>query len=178
MKPFLYFTKMVPQGRIELPTQGFSVLCSTDWATEARWRSGRDSNPWSPVWQTDMLTNYTTGPLLNFKFGCGSRIWTYDLRVMSPTSYQTAPSREMAEKEGFEPPRDFHPLSVFKTDPFNRAWVFLRVNLYSKWWTRQDSNLRPTGYEPVALTNWATGPINGSGGGIRTPDLAGMNRSL
>ena len=25
--------------------------------------------------------------------GCGSRIWTYDLRVMSPTSYQTAPSR-------------------------------------------------------------------------------------
>ena len=25
--------------------------------------------------------------------GCGSRIWTYDLRVMSPTSYQTALSR-------------------------------------------------------------------------------------
>ena len=27
------------------------------------------------------------------KIGCGSRIWTDDLRVMSPTSYQTAPSR-------------------------------------------------------------------------------------
>ena len=26
-------------------------------------------------------------------YGCGSRIWTSDLRVMSPTSYQTAPSR-------------------------------------------------------------------------------------
>ena len=27
------------------------------------------------------------------EIGCGSRIWTDDLRVMSPTSYQTAPSR-------------------------------------------------------------------------------------
>ena len=34
---------------------------------------------------------------------------------------------KMAEKEGFEPPRDFHPLSVFKTDPFSRTWVFLRT---------------------------------------------------
>ena len=25
-------------------------------------------------------------------------------------------------------------------------------------WARQDSNLRPTDYESVALTNWATGP--------------------
>ena len=31
----------------------------------------------------------------------------------------------MAEKEGFEPPRRSHALSVFKTDPFSRAWVFL-----------------------------------------------------
>ena len=29
-------------------------------------------------------------------FGCGSRIWTYDLRVMSPTSYQAAPSRDVS----------------------------------------------------------------------------------
>ena len=29
----------------------------------------------------------------------------------------------MAEDEGFEPPRDFRRLSVFKTDPFNQAWV-------------------------------------------------------
>ena len=35
---------------------------------------------------------------------------------------------EMAEVEGFEPPRDFHPLSVFKTDPFSQAWVNLRIN--------------------------------------------------
>ena len=32
-------------------------------------------------------TNWATEP------NCGSRIWTYDLRVMSPTSYRAAPSR-------------------------------------------------------------------------------------
>ena len=34
--------------------------------------------------------HYTTEP-----FGCGSWIWTNDLRVMSPKSYQTAPSRDI-----------------------------------------------------------------------------------
>ena len=28
-------------------------------------------------------------------FGCGSQIWTDDLRVMSPTSYRAAPSRDI-----------------------------------------------------------------------------------
>ena len=30
-----------------------------------------------------------------YLWNCGSRIWTCDLRVMSPTSFQTAPSRDM-----------------------------------------------------------------------------------
>ena len=34
----------------------------------------------------------------------------------------------MEEEEGFEPPRDLTPLSVFKTDPFSQTWVFLRVD--------------------------------------------------
>ena len=29
----------------------------------------------------------------------------------------------------------------------------------NKWCTLKDSNLGPTGYEPVALTNWANGPL-------------------
>ncbi len=33
----------------------------------------------------------------------------------------------MAEEEGFEPPRGVTRLSVFKTDPFSRTWVFLRT---------------------------------------------------
>ena len=28
------------------------------------------------------------------------------------------------------------------------------------WWAIKGSNLGPTGYEPVALTNWANGPYN------------------
>ena len=32
----------------------------------------------------------------------------------------------MADDEGFEPPRALLHLSVFKTDPFNRAWVIIR----------------------------------------------------
>ena len=31
-------------------------------------------------------------------------------------------------------------------------------NIFFAKWARQDSNLRPTDYESVALTNWATGP--------------------
>lgn len=35
---------------------------------------------------------------------------------------------KMAEDEGFEPPREFPHLSVFKTDPFNQTWVIFRNN--------------------------------------------------
>ena len=56
----------------------------------------------------------------------------------------------MAEEEGFEPPRAVKPLAVFKTAPFSQTWVLLRIIL---WWTLQDSNLRPIGYEPIALTS-------------------------
>ena len=33
----------------------------------------------------------------------------------------------MEEVEGFEPPRAVKPLSVFKTDPFSRTWVYLHI---------------------------------------------------
>ena len=84
----------------------------------------------------------------------------------------------MAQVEGFEPPQDVNPLSVFKTDPFSRTWVNLHHSnggsgrnrtsdtrifsplLYrlsylgkNKWWAFRDSNSGPTGYEPGALTN-------------------------
>ena len=34
----------------------------------------------------------------------------------------------MEEERGFEPLRDLTRLSVFKTDPFSRTWVFLRID--------------------------------------------------
>ena len=49
---------------------------------------------------------YTTGP-----YGCGRRIRTNDLWVMSPTSYQLLhPAIKMAEEAGFEPARAFTPV--------------------------------------------------------------------
>ena len=101
---------MVAPAGIEPATQGFSVLCSTDWAmVPKKWRFVRDLNPWSPAWQAGVIDHYTNEP-----FGCGRRIWTYDLWVMSPTSYPCSIPRYinkilMAEKEGFEPPRRFRP---------------------------------------------------------------------
>lgn len=55
-----------------------------------KWRSRRGSNPRSPPWQGGVLNHFTTGP-----FGCGDRTRTCDLRVMSPTSCQTAPLRDV-----------------------------------------------------------------------------------
>jgi hypothetical protein len=34
----------------------------------------------------------------------------------------------MEEERGFEPLRGLTRLSVFKTDPFSRTWVFLHIN--------------------------------------------------
>ena len=46
---------MVPRGRIELPTQGFSVLCSTDWATEP---DGCEEWIWTNDLQVMSLASY------------------------------------------------------------------------------------------------------------------------
>ena len=60
---------------------------------------------------------YTTRP-----FGGGDWIRTSDLQVMSLTSYQTALLRDiMADGEGFEPPRRFPHLAVFKTALFSQT---------------------------------------------------------
>jgi hypothetical protein len=38
----------------------------------------------------------------------------------------------MEEEGGFEPPRGLTRLSVFKTDPFSRTWVFLQMKYKAK----------------------------------------------
>ena len=42
--------------------------------------------------------------------------------------------------------------------------------ILARWWLRGDSNPRHTGYEPVALTNWATQPFDGGTYRARTDD--------
>ena len=55
---------MVAPTGIEPVTQGFSVLCSTDWAMEPKWRFVRDLNPWSLAWQASVIGLYTNEPLV------------------------------------------------------------------------------------------------------------------
>ena len=57
---------------------------------------------------------------------------------MSPTSYQTAPSRDnKKEDERFELSRGLTRLTVFKTVPFSQTWVILHninhVNYTVRW---------------------------------------------
>ena len=53
---------VLPDG-IEPSTRGFSVLCSTDWATEAKqWRPEWGSNPRPLAWQASVLTSWTIRP--------------------------------------------------------------------------------------------------------------------
>ncbi len=69
----------------------FLILC-------IKWykRPGSDSNPRPPPWQGGAITNWAIWAYTQYTcVNCGSRIWTCDLRVMSPTSFQTAPSRDM-----------------------------------------------------------------------------------
>ena len=150
---------MVAPAGIEPATQGFSVPCSTDWAMEPKKMAVPTRIELAIFCVTGRRDNrYTTGP-----DGCGDKIWTCGLRVMSPTSYQAAPLRDiiinkkfMAEKEGFEPPRQLPDLPVFKTGPFNQTWVFLQ----HKWCLRPDLNRHEVwpsqDFKSCASTNSAT----------------------
>ena len=119
------FFAMVVPGRIELPTQGFSVLCSTDWAT-------------GPLVAREGFEPTTSGLWARR----ATRLLYLAIRYFL----------RKAEELGFEPRRRLPDLPVFKTGPFNH------LGIPPCKWTLKDSNLRPVGYEPTALTNWAKGP--------------------
>ena len=82
-------------GGFEPPTTWLKVKCSTDWASIPYiiFRYYKcpepESNQWHEDFQSSALPTELSGQ------NCGGRIWTYDLRVMSPTSYQTAPPRDI-----------------------------------------------------------------------------------
>ena len=76
----------------------------------------------------------------------------------------------MEEEEGFEPPRGLPACRFSRPIPSAELGYSSVYIMY--WWTLQDSNLRPDGYEPSALTNWAKGPlIMVAAEGIEPPTL-------
>ena len=134
---------MVAQARIELATQGFSVLCSTNWAIEPKWRSWRGSNPRSSPWQGDMLT---ATPQDHLVAGKGFEPMTSGLWARRATGL-LYPAIWMAEKRGFEPRLPVTVLLVFKTSPFNH------LGISPKYISKK--LVDPVGLEPTTNRLWA-----------------------
>ena len=65
----------------------------------------------------------------------------------------------MAQVEGFEPPQDVNPLSVFKTDPFSRTWVNLHHSNGGSGRNRTSDTriFSPLLYRLSYGTNWRSG---------------------
>ena len=108
--PQVYWLLVSVPG-FEPGTTWLKVKCSTNWATHPYeilfLMPSSGIEPETRGFSVLCSTNWA-----NWALSCGSRIWTYDLRVMSPTSFQTAPSRDKCYllkrrmgRGGFEPPK-------------------------------------------------------------------------
>ena len=78
------------------------------------------------------VNHYTMGPF----FGCGGRIWTNDLRVMSPMSYHcsTPRSKKNGGERGIRTPAAVTPCRFSRPIPSARLGYF-SVYKYYIWWT-------------------------------------------
>ena len=84
-----------------------AFLTGSIWATRLKWQTwiemvtdtnGARRNRTADTWSFNpLLYQLSYQP---YFYCTGSRIWTYDLRVMSPTSYLAAPSRVNNTKGG------------------------------------------------------------------------------
>ena len=101
------------------------LLYRLSYEANNKWRFQRDSNPRSSAWQADVLTSCTMEPI-----GCGDRIWTCDLRVMSPTSYQTALLRDINNCK-WRRKRDSNPCAACTTSRFSRPVPSTRLGYSS-----------------------------------------------
>ena len=118
------------------------------------WRFRRGLNPRSSAWQADVLTT----ALRNH--GCGGRTRTYDLRVMSPTSYQLLHPAIYNKQINWRRKRDSNPCADCSTSRFSRPVPSTRLGYFSVWCLRPDLN-RHEGwisqdFKSCASTNSAT----------------------
>ena len=142
---------MVALGRIELPTQGFSVLCSTDWATEPHMAvstrfelaifcvTGRRDN------------HYTTRPILVAEAG------------FEPTTFGLWAQRatKLLHSAMYGGERGIRTPAPSPTSRFSRPVPSTRLGYFSTTWClRPDLNRHgiwlPQDFKSCASTNFAT----------------------
>ena len=129
-----YIFKMVASVGIEPTTPRFSVLCSANWAMKPKWMAVPTGiEPAIPRVTGECDNRYTTEP-----FGCRRWIWTTGLWVMSPTSYRTAPSRDINQIGGGKGIRTPAPLA--RPSGFQDRSLQPDLGIPPKWCLRSDLN--------------------------------------
>ena len=166
-------------------TTWLKVKCSANWAnTPFPEKSGnawfrnrtRDTRIFCPLlYQLSYLGIWHVYITLQ-RVSCGSRIWTCDLRVMSPTSFQTAPPRDiklllcLSEAKpmiGLEPITCWLQISCSANWATSAHWmkrirtVLVLANRLLCWitqhqWMEKDSNLRRRCQQIYSLPPLAT----------------------
>ena len=123
---------MVAPAGIEPATQGFSVLCSTDWAIEPKkWRFRRGLNPRSTAWQAGMLTATPRNQ------------WLRELDLnQRPSGYEPdeLPDCSIPRYIRWRRKRDSNPCAAFTTSRFSRPVPSTRLGYSSTWCLRPDLN--------------------------------------
>ena len=109
-----------------------SCALPTELWSHKKWRFVRDLNPWSLAWQASVITTTPTN------HGCERRIWTSDLWVMSPTSYQTALSRDLKIRGGGKGIRTPAPIS--RPPGFQDRSLQPDLGISPQWCLRSDLN--------------------------------------
>ena len=132
-KDLMFQVFLLRHGGFEPPTTWLKVRCSTDWASIPYHRKMPRTGiePVTRGFSVLCSTNWAIWALSS-----GDRIWTYDLRVMSPTSFQTAPPRvtiwyciqllskytwKRMDGGGFEPPKQI--AADLQSVPFGHSGI-------------------------------------------------------
>ena len=162
---------MVSHTGIEPVTPWLKVKCSTDWANDSHYGAGNEVR--TRDIQLGRLTLYqlsysrtSLSLLLTLVAEAGFEPTTFGLWARRATRLLYS-AIFMVPRAGLEPARDCsHRILSPVCLPFHHQgslivtiFILSYFSFFVKkkfWCLRKDSNLRPCGYEPHALANWAT----------------------